>query len=88
MPMDRSLLPELPGKPEWYVENAPQAVEKSYTEVDKLLSTPAGWASLPAQSESSLSSDSPLDAPQFATVGTQPAHGGRGFSKVKSLLRK
>jgi hypothetical protein len=27
MPVDRSLLPPLPGKPDWYVENAPHAVE-------------------------------------------------------------
>jgi hypothetical protein len=27
MPVDRSLLPPLPGKPAWYVENAPAAVD-------------------------------------------------------------
>ena len=85
MPVDRSLLPELPGKPEWYVENAPQAVEKSFVEIDERLSTPAGWASLPAQPEPGAS---PLETPQqLPTVGTQASH-GRGLSKMKSLLRK
>jgi hypothetical protein len=27
MSVDRSLLPPLPGKPDWYVDNAPAAVE-------------------------------------------------------------
>ena len=27
MPVDRSLLPPLPGKPDWYVEDAPEAVQ-------------------------------------------------------------
>ena len=83
MPVDRSQLPELPGKPDWYLENAPQAVEKSYVEVDERLSTPVGWATLPAQSEATPS----FDDPQGPTVGSQPGH-GRGLSKVKSLLKK
>ncbi|HSV38303.1 MAG TPA: hypothetical protein VLI04_06035 [Nocardioidaceae bacterium] len=87
MSVDRSLLPELPGKPEWYLENAPKAVERSYTEIDARLSTPVGWTALPAQTEPGLKADSPLEVPQFPTVGTQPSH-GRGFSKVKSLLKK
>ena len=84
MPMDRSMLPELPGKPDWYIENAPKAVER----IPTLDDTPVRAANMPAQSEPGLTpSGSPLEAPQFPTVGTQ-SEGERKVGKVKALAGK
>ena len=85
MPVDRSLLPELPGKPEWYIENAPKAVERPRLEDGVVAKPPTDPAivGLPAQSEPGTS----VEASQVPTVGTQPSP-GKGRGKVKALAGK
>ena len=86
MPVDRSLLPELPGKPDWYLENAPQAVDRTPRDGELLLPPPPP-PGLPVQAAATLTPDaSPLEAPQFPTVGSQAAPGkskGKVFAKFR-----
>jgi hypothetical protein len=92
MPVDRSLLPPLPGKPDWYLENAPQALDP-IKDPSPLLDVPHGSAVLhpvagPVHSEPGLlPTVSPLAAPVFPTVSTEPDH-GRGLKRVRALAGK
>lgn len=99
MPVDRSTLPPLPGKPDWYVENAPQAIDLGPNERSEDARRPWGVSaasiSLPATPapvdpfRESLGVGEPPQytaAPQFPTAPTEPEHHhGRKFGKVKAL---
>jgi hypothetical protein len=86
MPVDRSLLPPLPGKPDWYVENAPLAIDTAEPRVHAPVRVNAQQRT-PEPAPSLLPATSPLAAQAFPTVGTQPSH-ERRLRKVKALLRK
>jgi hypothetical protein len=85
MSVERSLLPPLPGKPEWYVENAPMAIDTTDSR-DPRVTTP-GNPVVPAQAlegmPTLLPAESPLAARAFPTAG-QASHGG-GLGRVKAL---
>ncbi len=92
MPVDRSLLPPLPGKPDWYVENAPRAGERPLVdrrparEPRVLWEMPDLLAPAPLPEPAWLPGTSPLAAPAFPTVAAQ-SH-GRGLKRVKALAGK
>ncbi|HET7691070.1 MAG TPA: hypothetical protein VFK41_11845 [Nocardioidaceae bacterium] len=96
MPVDRSTLPPLPGKPDWYVENAPQAIdlkaEERSEDARRPFSIPSPAMGGPLDAEAFRASLGVTDppsytaAPQFPTAPTEPAeHHGRRFGKVKAL---
>ena len=87
MPVDRNLLPELPGKPDWYVENAPQAVDRTPADGELLVPPAPPLPDMPVQVDATFTPDaSPLEAPQFSVVGSQASHGksrGKVFAKFR-----
>jgi len=94
MSVDRNLLPPLPGKPAWYLEDAPQAVDPlTLVEYDAngLPIVPVlepSWSDLPTQNESRLlPTSSAFEPPAFPTVAPQPP-AGRGMGRVRALAGK
>jgi hypothetical protein len=91
MPVDRSQLPPLPGKPDWYVENAPRALDPLLHQPREAAPDPFHYAppaAVPLQSEPTLlPTASALAANPFPTVGSQPEN-GKGLKRVRSLAGK
>src|SRR5689334_22195555 len=96
MPVDRSTLPPLPGKPDWYVENAPQAIDLGPEERSEDARRPRSVlppsTMKPVEPEAFRASlgvgDDPqyTAAPQLPTAPSQPEHHhGRKFGKVKAF---
>lgn len=95
MSVDRSLLPPLPGKPDWYVENAPTAAHDGPTSPRPAPLVLSGQQGEPPLASRLLPESSPLAAPAFATAATAAAtatsadaHQGRALRKFKALLHK
>ena len=89
MPVDRSLLPPLPGKPDWYVENAPRAVDPYQDPgyrgpVQPASVRPQPVPTLVRPEPTLLPTASALAAPLFQTVATEPEH-GKGLKRMRAL---
>jgi len=96
MPVDRSTLPPLPGKPDWYLEHAPQAIdlgpEERSEDAPRPFAVRLPSVSLPVEPDAFRASlgvgQAPeyTAAPQFPTAPVEPAHPhGRKLGKVKAL---
>lgn len=78
MPVDRSTLPPLPGKPDWYLENAPAAIDQRSEERSE--DAPRAFLSVARPAAPGMSEAAPvfgdvtvfetahLDAPEFPTA--------------------
>ena len=76
MPVDRSLLPALPGKPDWYVEGgAPLAVEGELLEAAEVVE-PVLPVAPPVIVESAVRMDPTPEVTEVVTILAEP-HGRR-----------